>query len=202
MSLSTVRDSPVLQFRSSQNVASFGPTVRIRDRNSLTAPLRAKVHSGVYSGGLPRRREFGVRGHASIGQKRIVSISQKPKIETLWSETPPFQNLRKSLIYSGGGMGIRTPDLLIANETLYQLSYTPFTAASQRLAEILVPLRGMRLCRWHVKTDCYYAEKRNWGKTKSEVLRTQERGQAWRVHEARNCAFPRAFRFGLISARR
>jgi hypothetical protein len=25
-----------------------------------------------------------------------------------------------------GGMGIRTPDLLIANETLYQLSYTPF----------------------------------------------------------------------------
>ena len=24
-----------------------------------------------------------------------------------------------------GGMGIRTPDLLIANETLYQLSYTP-----------------------------------------------------------------------------
>ena len=23
-------------------------------------------------------------------------------------------------------MGIRTPDLLIANETLYQLSYTPF----------------------------------------------------------------------------
>ena len=25
----------------------------------------------------------------------------------------------------GGGKGIRTPDLLIANETLYQLSYTP-----------------------------------------------------------------------------
>jgi hypothetical protein len=25
-----------------------------------------------------------------------------------------------------GGKGIRTPDLLIANETLYQLSYTPF----------------------------------------------------------------------------
>ncbi len=26
---------------------------------------------------------------------------------------------------SFGGKGIRTPDLLIANETLYQLSYTP-----------------------------------------------------------------------------
>ena len=25
-----------------------------------------------------------------------------------------------------GGKGIRTPGLLIANETLYQLSYTPF----------------------------------------------------------------------------
>ncbi len=25
----------------------------------------------------------------------------------------------------GGGKGIRTPDLLIANETLYQLSYAP-----------------------------------------------------------------------------
>src|ERR1044071_7025847 len=28
----------------------------------------------------------------------------------------------------GGGKGIRTPDLLIANETLYQLSYTPAKA--------------------------------------------------------------------------
>ena len=27
--------------------------------------------------------------------------------------------------WGGGGKGIRTPDLLIANETLYQLSYTP-----------------------------------------------------------------------------
>jgi hypothetical protein len=26
----------------------------------------------------------------------------------------------------GGAKGIRTPDLLIANETLYQLSYSPF----------------------------------------------------------------------------
>ena len=29
-----------------------------------------------------------------------------------------------------GGKGIRTPDLLIANETLYQLSYTPAMAAN------------------------------------------------------------------------
>lgn len=28
----------------------------------------------------------------------------------------------------GGGMGIRTPGLVIANEALYQLSYTPKSA--------------------------------------------------------------------------
>ena len=31
-----------------------------------------------------------------------------------------------------GGKGIRTPDLLIANETLYQLSYTPQRRANYR----------------------------------------------------------------------
>ncbi len=33
--------------------------------------------------------------------------------------------LPKFAILICGGKGIRTPDLLIANETLYQLSYTP-----------------------------------------------------------------------------
>ena len=31
----------------------------------------------------------------------------------------------------GGAEGIRTPDLLIANETLYQLSYDPATRAGE-----------------------------------------------------------------------
>ena len=39
--------------------------------------------------------------------------------------------------WAGGAEGIRTPDLLIANETLYQLSYDP----NQR-ATILVPNRA------------------------------------------------------------
>ena len=30
----------------------------------------------------------------------------------------------------GGAKGIRTPDLLIANETLYQLSYIPFSRSA------------------------------------------------------------------------
>jgi hypothetical protein len=33
----------------------------------------------------------------------------------------------------GGGKGIRTPDLLIANETLYQLSYTPIVLILSKL---------------------------------------------------------------------
>jgi hypothetical protein len=32
-----------------------------------------------------------------------------------------------------GGKGIRTPGLLIANETLYQLSYTPETLSRARV---------------------------------------------------------------------
>ena len=34
-------------------------------------------------------------------------------------------------------MGSRTPDLLIANETLYQLSYTPTGIETQALTEII-----------------------------------------------------------------
>jgi hypothetical protein len=37
----------------------------------------------------------------------------------------PTHVIRIPLCGVCGGMGIRTPDLLIANETLYQLSYTP-----------------------------------------------------------------------------
>src|SRR5438445_8320391 len=36
-------------------------------------------------------------------------------------QSTPSASLRRKT----GGKGIRTPDLLIANETLYQLSYTP-----------------------------------------------------------------------------
>ena len=40
---------------------------------------------------------------------------------------PPYE------IGIGGAMGIRTPDLLIANETLYQLSYDPIHQNGRRL---------------------------------------------------------------------
>ena len=42
---------------------------------------------------------------------------------------------------SGGAEGSRTPDLLIANETLYQLSYDPAPIDSRTLAENRCPAR-------------------------------------------------------------
>jgi hypothetical protein len=42
----------------------------------------------------------------------------------------PIADLRCLTVRDGRGKGIRTPDLVIANETLYQLSYTPRTSGS------------------------------------------------------------------------
>jgi hypothetical protein len=46
-----------------------------------------------------------------------------------------------------GGMGIRTPDLLIANETLYQLSYTPSHCVACKMQEKYssLPVRGVAI---------------------------------------------------------
>ena len=41
-----------------------------------------------------------------------------------------------------GGKGIRTPDLLIANETLYQLSYTPHDGMQASMMKKFVQQRG------------------------------------------------------------
>src|SRR5438067_11149624 len=46
------------------------------------------------------------------------------------AEAPAWQpSLFAAIQAKSGGKGIRTPGLLIANETLYQLSYTPFYLA-------------------------------------------------------------------------
>ena len=50
--------------------------------------------------------------------------------------------LRNLLERNGGAMGIRTPDLLIANETLYQLSYDPTSEGAPYLGH--QALRGKR----------------------------------------------------------
>src|SRR6266480_8018901 len=54
--------------------------------------------------------------------------------------------LRQNLWRIRGGKGIRTPGLLIANETLYQLSYTPIlpmkTASNKSATKTVCPPPG------------------------------------------------------------
>jgi hypothetical protein len=44
-----------------------------------------------------------------------------------------------------GGKGIRTPDLLIANETLYQLSYTPGEIGERLLRRDSISASALRV---------------------------------------------------------
>src|SRR6266480_702829 len=54
--------------------------------------------------------------------RRNYSTAASPESIGRIRRNQGFSEDRKS---RSGGKGIRTPDLLIANETLYQLSYTP-----------------------------------------------------------------------------
>ena len=61
---------------------------------------------------------------------RCVDVASR-KDSAFTKATARQSPLSATLRAKTGGKGIRTPDLLIANETLYQLSYTPevFAAA-------------------------------------------------------------------------
>jgi hypothetical protein len=50
-----------------------------------------------------------------------------------------------SSFFSGGGMGIRTPDIQLAKLALYQLSYTPALAAAEPLKNLLESFFSLRL---------------------------------------------------------
>src|SRR5438876_8450087 len=60
---------------------------------------------------MPSRSSRDFCGKAKNVRLREASARQSTPVATVRRKT--------------GGKGIRTPDLLIANETLYQLSYTP-----------------------------------------------------------------------------
>ena len=67
---------------------------------------------------------------------------------------PDRDNQRGGSVSSGGGRGIRPPGLLIANETLYQLSYTPRISvstaypASRRLSNLPCAHDGQKSWLW------------------------------------------------------
>ena len=88
-------------------------------------------------------------------------------------------------------MGIRTPDLLIANETLYQLSYTPniidfselhYISGARKMLVCTSNVIGRRhqaehhpcLKRHEINGD-YYAAKKIRGKIKTHALRPKSR---------------------------
>ena len=62
----------------------------------------------------------------------VVFEARRPdRIESPPSVAAATSGVTAPKAFGAGGKGIRTPGLLIANETLYQLSYTPelFSAA-------------------------------------------------------------------------
>ena len=73
------------------------------NRSASARRRKATLHESLRPGGSPKR-------------SRVTSPE-------LFSGLPAGCARTRSGF--GGGKGIRTPDLLIANETLYQLSYTP-----------------------------------------------------------------------------
>ena len=88
--------------------------------------------------------EFRLRpAAASASNNGALSFGFYPPRLRLWryGDYAPASASNKGALSFGfylhalgfGGKGIRTPDLLIANETLYQLSYTP-VVGKRRLA--------------------------------------------------------------------
>jgi hypothetical protein len=60
------------------------------------------------------------------GEAFFCQTEREHRFERLRRQIQRWSFRRKWFrINENGGKGIRTPDLLIANETLYQLSYTP-----------------------------------------------------------------------------
>jgi hypothetical protein len=61
------------------------------------------------------------------------AVIESPVLARLGHSAHVWIQLR---IQNGGAEGSRTPDLLIANETLYQLSYDPIQLTCNRLRGI------------------------------------------------------------------
>ena len=73
-----------------------------------------------------------------FGNGRCHGQGKKDQKRLGWSESVGLVATK-----NGGAEGSRTPDLLIANETLYQLSYDPTASAAASLGRAL-PLRQVR----------------------------------------------------------
>ena len=78
-----------------------------------------------------------------------------------------------------GGKGIRTPGLLIANETLYQLSYTPVHLENGGINVTRTPLSTFFTCK-HARcracdlTSLFPVEQLSHGRVRRPLQRSQE----------------------------
>ena len=98
-----------------------------RDDEPLPAPPRhpcrpGRVGASQHSGAR--------RGHRSGGEVRMTKEEPRPTSRVGAGQTG---------FPSGGAEGIRTPDLLIANETRYQLRHSPETPVEPARAEKIPP---------------------------------------------------------------
>ena len=85
-----------------------------------------------------REWQFKVQKASILLHEPCIPKETLSKSSVFWrTDLASVECLRGSM-ESCGGMGIRTPGLLIANETLYQLSYTPklFRPTSLKVEEL------------------------------------------------------------------
>lgn len=116
-------------------------------RNTLRGDARTKVIEGLLAKGIVAGADghhlFTDAGYAAVGKRRPVpkDVQEMDSPDALTKrEPPPLLALRgrekarsKSGLWNGGGdREDRTPDLLIANQTLSQLSYAPIEGGVYR----------------------------------------------------------------------
>src|SRR5213594_1532415 len=85
------------------------------------APQRRRPSAQSHGGQVLQRQVCHARGPSLAPALGAESSGDGRELEQLLREGPG-QGLS---LLDGGAEGSRTPDLLIANETLYQLSYDP-----------------------------------------------------------------------------
>src|SRR5690242_11819043 len=85
----------------------------------------------IPQGGCPPSEQYAVRQRKGAFESGLVRSRARPGRAKSIGRKRLHRGTKSLLTRDGnidtksGGKGIRTPDLLIANETLYQLSYTP-----------------------------------------------------------------------------
>ena len=85
------------------------------DRTFMSTDLSTEVSAALLN-----------RGNEAVTFVLVCQLDYRGK-------TMRTQNFTEALQTNGGAEGSRTPDLLIANETLYQLSYDPIPPAIRHL---------------------------------------------------------------------